>query len=310
MIPTKYPKVFLFFRMLLFLTEALISILHILHLPIDSSNSVEATLEKRLSRAKQKADNRSFLWKKKKKSVLFSCFLPTGTLNRPPQHTPLAKPVASPGLAASLWSISTHQARLPAMLIQSPLPVRLPGSEAHLPARYSNEGSTVNGKTGRSTGDSRNHNQKYITAVKISLSCHHPQHFTDITCPSGEAVWSQGPVTAFSSKVCKSHCRALGKSLTSLHFSLQQLLRKRNGERGMPLFQFAKVWKGNHSTSHYQTIWHVGWKDVMEVTTFDFWEIACCSRATLKHICRLALPPCVCCKTYLLNSSSDLYISS
>lgn len=61
MIPTKYPKVFLFFRLLLFLTEALISILHILHLPIDSSNSVEATLEKRLSRAKQKADNRSFL---------------------------------------------------------------------------------------------------------------------------------------------------------------------------------------------------------------------------------------------------------
>lgn len=112
--------------------------------------------------------------------------------------------------------------------------MRLPGSEAHLPARYSNEGSTVNGKTGCSTGDSRNHNQKYITAVKISLSCHHPQHFTDITCPAGEAVWSQGPVTAFSSKVCKSHCRALGKSLTSLHFSLQQLLRKRNGERGMP----------------------------------------------------------------------------
>jgi len=61
MIPTKYPKVFLFFRLLLFLTEALISILHILHLPIDSPNSVEATLEKRLSRAKQKADNRSFL---------------------------------------------------------------------------------------------------------------------------------------------------------------------------------------------------------------------------------------------------------
>jgi len=61
MIPTKYPKVFLFFRLLLFLTEALISIFHILHLPIDSPNSVEATLEKLLSRAKQKADNRSFL---------------------------------------------------------------------------------------------------------------------------------------------------------------------------------------------------------------------------------------------------------
>lgn len=58
---TKYPKVFLFFRLLLFLTEALISIFHILHLPIDSSNSVEATLEKLLSRAECKKQIMSFL---------------------------------------------------------------------------------------------------------------------------------------------------------------------------------------------------------------------------------------------------------
>lgn len=51
MIPTKYPKVFLFFQWLLFLTEALISIFHILCLPVDSSNSVRAALEKLLSRA-------------------------------------------------------------------------------------------------------------------------------------------------------------------------------------------------------------------------------------------------------------------
>lgn len=54
MIPTKYPKVFLFFWLLLFLTEGLISIFHELCFPIDSTNSVGATLEKLLSRAKCK----------------------------------------------------------------------------------------------------------------------------------------------------------------------------------------------------------------------------------------------------------------
>lgn len=54
MIPTEYAKVFFFFWLLLFLTETLISIFHILGLPIDSPNSVEATLEKLLSRAKGK----------------------------------------------------------------------------------------------------------------------------------------------------------------------------------------------------------------------------------------------------------------
>lgn len=54
MILTKYSKVFLFFWLLLFLTKALISIFHILCLPIDTPNAVEATLEILLSRTKCK----------------------------------------------------------------------------------------------------------------------------------------------------------------------------------------------------------------------------------------------------------------
>lgn len=135
MIPTKYPKVFFFFWLLLFLTEALISIFHILCLPIDSPNSVEATLEILLSRAKGKKQmsghfygNQSFL--------LLPPHGPT-PYNMPlwqcQQHLQIKQLSQTRGASlvwnkhsSSLWSIFTLQAHVScvqeALLAQGPLP--------------------------------------------------------------------------------------------------------------------------------------------------------------------------------------------
>lgn len=211
MIPTEYPKVFLFFWSLLFLTEALISIFHILCLPIDSSNLVGATLEKLLSRAKRKKQVSGHFYENQ------SCSSPA------PFHVPLAMPAASPNQAAfqtktaspvwnkhsmSLWSFFVLQTHLGSGGTSGTQPPPFHGTGlTSISMQDVREGSeqncsTVNGKAGlkhwvlQRPGDNCNHHKKkknphhHTIAVKRDLfppPPPSPNTQTDITCLAGEA---------------------------------------------------------------------------------------------------------------------------